>query len=119
MNLKDAIDKAINKEKSSSVTSGHYKPSKKVKIQVKPIKDLKNSENHFIVDKHIANLESITNKKIESVDDLPDNCFIIQIVEKGQNKMGELFDQSDVFDESIFNDYVEATQWIDRKGYIK
>lgn len=118
MKLKNAIDKAINKNKSSNVTRGDYKPSEKVEIRVRPIEDLKNSDDHFLVDKHINDVKSITDEEISSVNDLPQGYFIIQIVEKGENTMGELFDENDVFDESIFKDYVQAARWIDQQGYL-
>ena len=118
MKLKNAIDKAINKNKSVNVKHGNYKPSDKVRIRIRPIEDVKDSDEHFLVDKHINDIKSMTEEEITSVNDLPRDCFIVQIVEKGENTMGELFNESDVFDESIFMDYVEATRWIDQQGYF-
>lgn len=125
MNLIQAIDNCIKNERVCRVDSGSLSSSR-IEIRVKPITKIKNSQRHFIMDNHISRINNLTSKDVEKYQDLmniSEDIFIVQVAEKGENKMSEVVqdvsEKQDVFDENIFADKDEAVNWIRKSGYAE
>lgn len=109
MKLSHAIEQAKKSGQRNKVTQGKFKPNGDVEIHVQPARDLQETNEY---------LKSLRLSKLSS--EPSDDQFAIQVAETGDTTMTDVDENldTDVFDEGVFTDKKEATEWIERSGYF-